>query len=278
MGFGTVNDSVNHKEDYSSGYYVGTVTSNTDTLGIARVQASVDGLFDPTQGPVPWIGSIKDSPYGFGTGSKGPYGVYGFPQVGSVVKVELQNGDEHKPLYTPLYTQANAHPWFNVPSRWGYVDPAGNSLQVDMSAGTWLWTHQSGDTISFDSSGDVVRVVKGNETATISGNQDSTIQGSVQDTISGALTFQVTGAVNINCSSFSLTASGNASYTAAVHQFNGAVIASSTISAGADITDNTAGGNSQTMANMRSIYNEHYHVYDDNGSEADTDPPTPQIP
>jgi hypothetical protein len=262
MPLNTINDTVNHKEDYGQGYYAGTVSANTDPLGIARVQASIPGLFDPTQGGVPFIGAIKDSPYGFGTGPKGPYGVYGYPQIGSTIMVELQNGDEHKPLYQTLYTQPNAHPWFNVASRWGWVDPSGNSLQVDMQANTWLWTHESGDTISFDGSGNVIKVVKGNDQSTISGN----------------LVFQVSGNANINCEAFNLTASGNASYTAALHQFNGPVIASSTISAGGDITDSTSLGNGQTMANMRTFYNEHYHVYDDDGHPNDTDPPTPQIP
>jgi hypothetical protein len=230
----------------------------------------VMGLFDPNSGEVPYIGPLKDSPYGFGTGAKGPYGVYGFPQIGSVIKVELQNGDQHKPLYTPLLTAPNAHPWFNVPSRWGYVDPAGNSLQVDMEAGSWVWTHQSGDTISYDGAGDVVNVVKGNLTDTVTGNQ--------QSTISGSLTFNVTGAANINCSTLNVHASGTATYTASSHVFNGPITASATISAAEDITDSTASGNGQTMADMRSIYNEHYHVYDDDGHPNDTDPPTPQIP
>lgn len=262
MPLNTVNDSVNHKEDYGQGYYAGTVSVNTDSLGIARVQATVPGLFDPAQGAVPWIGAIKDSPFGFGTGAKGPYGVYGFPQVGSTVMVELQNGDEHKPLYKTLYTQPSAHPWFNVPTRWGFVDPSGNSLQVDMSAGTWVWTHQSGDTISYDQAGNVVHVVKANETHNVAGN----------------LVFQVTGNANIDCASFNLNASGTASYTASAHQFNGPVTASTTISAGGDITDSTSTGNGQTMANMRTFYNEHYHVYDDSGSQSDTNTPTPQIP
>lgn len=262
MGFNTTNDSVNHTEDYSQNYYVGTVTANTDNLGIARVQAQVPDLFDSQQGEVPWIGPLKDSPFGFGTGPKGPYGVYGTPQVGSVIKVELQNGDEHKPLYTPLLTAPNASPWFAAPSRWGYVDPSGSMLQVDMSAGTWVWTHSSGDSLSYDGSGNVVKVVKGNQT----------------DTVSGNLTFQVTGNANINCSAFNLHASGNATYTAAVHQFNGPILASSTVSAGGDITDSTASGNGQTMGNMRTSFNIHRHFYDDNGNQNETDVPTPQVP
>lgn len=171
MGFGTINDSVNHTEDYSQGYYVGTVTTNTDSLGIARVQASVAGLYDVHAGEVPFIGAIKDSPFGFGTGAKGPYGWYGTPQVGSTLMVELQNGDEHKPLYRTMLTAPNAHPYFNVPNRWGFVDPAGNMLQVDMTSGLWTFTHQSGDQVQYDQAGDRVTIIKANDTTTVTDNE-----------------------------------------------------------------------------------------------------------
>jgi hypothetical protein len=249
MGFHSVNDVIQHAENYGQGYYVGTVTANNDTVGIGRIQASVAGLFDPEQGEVPYIGPLKDSPYGFGTGPKGPYGVYGMPQVGSTIKVELQNGDEHKGLYTTLITAQSAHHWFNTPSRWGYVDPQGNSLQVDMSAGTWTWTHQSGDSIAYDGSGDVVRVVKGSEADQITGNSTNTV--------GGGITFNVTGNATINCQEFNLSARGAANYSASVHNFTGPIDGSSTI------TDMTASGNTQTMANMRQIYDIHTHEYDD---------------
>ena len=71
----SVNDSMKHSEDYGDGYYVGIVTNNNDPLGIGRVQANVPGLYDTSKGPVPWIGPIKDSPYGFGVSSTGPFGV-----------------------------------------------------------------------------------------------------------------------------------------------------------------------------------------------------------
>jgi hypothetical protein len=262
MGFNTVNDAVNHKEDYGQGYYMGTVTVNTDPHGVGMVQAQVPGLYDSTAGAVPWIGAIKDSPFGFGTGAKGPYGVYGFPQVGSTVKVELQNGDEHKPLYSTLYTVPNAHPWFNVPTRWGYVDPSGNSLQVDMAANTWLWTHESGDTISFDGLGNVVKVVNGNDTSNVTGN----------------IVFQVTGNATINCEDFVVDASGTATYTATSHQFNGPIMASSTIAAEGNITDQVGTGNAQSMEDMRTYYNEHDHEYYDNGTLSTTSVPNQQIP
>lgn len=255
MGFNSTNDTLAHQENYGQGYYIGTVTANNDTIGIGRVQAHIDGLFDTDQGEVPFVGPMKDSPFGFGKGAKGPYGVYGMPQVGSTIKVELQNGDEHKGLYSTLITAQSAHPWFNIPARWGFVDPAGNSLQVDMTSGAWTWTHQSGDSIAYDGSGNVVRVVKGNDTDQITGNSTQTI--------SGGLTFNVTGNAAINCADFSVNASGNATYKANTHTFQGPIIGTATIAAAGSITDETSAGNTKTMADMRQIYDIHTHQYDD---------------
>ncbi len=192
-GFQTTNDSITKGEDYTVGYYVGTVTVNVDPLGIARVQAHVDELYDTQQGEVPFIGPIKESPFGFGTGAKGQYGWYGSPQVGSKIKVELQNGDEHNALYTPLYTVPDAHPWFNAPTRWGFVDPTGNSLQVDMSANTWTFTHSSGDQVSYDATGDRITLIQGNENLSVAKDRTSDIQGNDTLTVGKKLTIIVQG-------------------------------------------------------------------------------------
>jgi hypothetical protein len=261
MGFSSVNDTLSSQENYAQGYYLATVTANNDTVGIGRVQAKIPGLFDPDQGEVPYIGPTSFSPYGFGVGDKGPYGVYGTPQVGSDIRVELQKGDENKALYISQITAKSRHPWFNTPSRWGYVDPAGNSLQVDMQSGAWTWTHQSGDTIAYDGSGNVVRVVKGSET----------------DNVSGSITFNVTGDANINCSNFNMHANGTATYTASQHQFNGPIQGSSTIAAAGDITDLTGQGNTKTVGNMRTVYDSHDHNYTDDGNLMVTQKPNQQI-
>lgn len=269
MGFNSVNDSISHQENYGQGYYIGTVTANNDTIGIGRVQAHVDGLFDADQGEVPFVGPIKDSPFGFGKGAKGPYGVYGMPQVGSTIKVELQNGDEHKGLYSTLITAQSAHPWFNSPARWGFVDPAGNSLQIDMNTGAWTWTHQSGDSIAYDGSGNVVRVVKGSETDQITGNSTKTV--------GGGLTFNVTGNATINCNQFDLNASGSATYKASTHTFLGPITGNSTIAAAGDITDLTGSGNTKTVGNMRTVYDNHDHNYTDDGNPMVTFKPNQPI-
>ena len=221
------------------------------------MQANVPGLYNTATGPVPWIGPIKDSPYGFGKGAKGPYGVYGSPAVGSQIKVELQKGDDHNALYTPLATVPSANPAFASPQTWGYQDPSGNQQLVNMATGSWTWTHSSGDTINYDSAGDRVTVVKGNANETISGSLSLTVQGSA----------------NINVT-------GNATYTAAEHVFNGPVTMSKTLMVAQDITDNTGTGNAETMKSMRTSYDEHDHEVLDvqtGGSTITTTIPSPQV-
>jgi hypothetical protein len=136
-------------EDYAQGYYLGVVTNVNDPLDLMRIQCKVPGLYDPDLGDVPWCGPIKDSPFGFGSG----YGVYGYPQMGSTVLIELQGGDEHKPLYRTIPTAQDPNGNFSGPNQWGFQDPSGNILVVDMAAGTWKWQHSSGDYVTYDKTG-----------------------------------------------------------------------------------------------------------------------------
>jgi phage gp45-like len=172
--------------------------------------------------------------------------------------VELQKGDENNALYSPIPTAPSANPAFANPLTWGFQDPSGNILVVNMETGLWMWTHSSGDTISYDAAGDRVVVVKGNATENITGNLNITVQGNAS--------FDVTG---------------TATYTAAEHQFMGPVTMSETLMVASSITDMTGSGNTQTVMDIRTDYDEHYHmvmnVMPGTGT-IDTSLPTPQIP
>lgn len=263
MSFQSANDFVQASESYDQGYYMGVVTNNNDPLGIGRVQANVPGLYDTALGEVPWIGPLKDSPYGFGKSAKGPYGTYGAPPAGSPIKVELQGGDPHKPLYTNLYTQPVANPAFVSPNVWGYQDPDGNLMIYDMSTHTYKFVTAGGAVIVIDANGKRITQVNGDV-----------------ETSNGDWTVNVTGNATITASSnISVQAGGTATYTAAGHVFHGPITADSTISAAADITDSTGSGNSQTMHNMRTVYDIHTHDgTDSHGDGFTTLPPNQQIP
>jgi phage baseplate assembly protein gpV len=260
--FRTTNDFLQGAEKYDQGTYIGVVFANNDPLGIGRVQANVPGLYDTTLGAVPWIGPKKDSPFGYGTGTKGKYGVYGVPQVGSKIIVELQQGDEHKPLYSTFPTAQDANPTFASPTVWGYQDPDGNIMIYNMASHTYTFITAGGYQIQIDASGNRITTVA-NDTENASGNWTINVAGNAQINADG----------NVG-----LKAGGTATYQASSHSFIGPVTASATISAAGDITDDTASGNGQTMADMRTYYNEHYHTVEVEGNEEDTSVPIPQIP
>lgn len=286
-GFQTTNDSITKSEDYSVGYYVGTVTSNADSLGIARVQAQVNDLYDSQQGEVPFIGPIKDSPYGFGTSAKGPYGVYGTPPVGSVIKVELQNGDEHNALYTGLLTAPNANPRFKAATVWGYQDPDGNYMIYDLANHTYLFVTTTGASINIDANGKRITSVNGDvETSNgdwsvqVTGNASLQTSGNITASAQGNVNVDAQGSATVQGQTVSVIATGTATYTAAVHEFNGPIVASLTITAGGDITDSLNSGNTETMGNMRQKYNIHDHAVRNiqgGNDTAESDPPIPQM-
>jgi phage baseplate assembly protein gpV len=267
MSFHTVNDTVNFAHDYSSGYHTGTVVANDDPLGLGRIQVNVPGLYDSAKGEVPWVGPHdRQSPFGYGTSAEGPYGVYGVPPVGATVKVELQDGDVHKPLYSAYHTKKDANSKFMTASQWGYQDPDGNVMVYDLAAHTYLFTTRSGASIEIDGTGKRITAINGEQV---------TSHGNWSIGVTGNASIVATGSATVQGQSVNVTAQGTATYTAASHVFHGPITADSNISAAGDITDSTGTGNAETMASMRSIFNSHRHHYDDNGNDGVTDVPFP---
>jgi phage baseplate assembly protein gpV len=270
MGFQSANDTVAATEKYGEGYYLGTVTINVDPEGLHRVQANVPNLYDTTKGEVPWIGAHTSSPFGFGVGPNGAYGTYGSPYVGSNIKVELQNGDEHNGLYSPIQVAAAVNADFTDPNVWGFKDPDGNVVKYDMTNHTYTFTTKGGATINIDANGKRVTAVNG-DVETSNGDWQINVTGNAGISASGNAVVSANGNV-------SLSAGGTASYKAAAHNFMGGPVSSDNdISAAGNMTDLTASGNTKTVGNMRTIYDEHDHQYDDNGNESTTSVPNQQI-
>jgi len=174
------------------GYVVGFVTENNDPKGVARVKVKIPQVLDTDQGPVPWCLPSKKSPFGQGMG----YGVYGSPKIGSPVRITFQNGDPHYPVYEcDEYLATHANPKFQDPNTWGYKDPGGSELFVNMTTGAWEWTHQTGSLFKYDGQGNLtVHNVK-NETTQVDGNSQKTINGTLNFTVIGNATFDVQGSL-----------------------------------------------------------------------------------
>lgn len=249
MPFQPMNDHISSTEDYQSNKeYVGVVTNNADPMGLARVQASIPGLFDPQSGEVPWIGPKKQSPFGIGPG----FGTYGAPAIGSKITVMLQDGDENHPMYTGFVLAApDVDDVFKDPNVWGFKDPAGNTFKVDLVNKTWYLDLSTGYSFHADNAGNVAVTVPQN-----------------LDVSSG-------GKTTFHAASFAFVSSGAMDYTASQHNFHGPVVMDSTLQAAGSITDETASGNTKTIANLRQIYN--LHTHHENGEGSNTNVPNQQI-
>jgi len=145
--FDTTQNNLELLGGYEGRPMVGKVYNNADPLNQDRVQVGVPGLYDPTTGEVPWAGPVKISPFGIGSG----WGVYGAPAVGSDVLVFLQGGDSHYPMY--LSAGRGSHPEFMSGKTWGFVDPLGNKLRVNLETGDIQFVARARVTIDISPAG-----------------------------------------------------------------------------------------------------------------------------
>lgn len=200
------------------GYIIATVVDNVDPLGIGRIKVKIPNLFDPAQSAVPWIGAHKQSPFGFGPN----FGVYGSPQIDSRVRVKFQEGNAHYGLIeADEYDKSIANPKFKSPKTWGYKDPTGNELFVEMDTGAFEFTHSSGITIKYNSQGNANIHIINDKTETIDGNNTETTTGNSTNNVSGNLSITVTGSANINATgSLDISSSAAVNITAPVVNIN----------------------------------------------------------
>lgn len=212
MSLSSINDKMDEAtQDASEDHYIlATVVSNTDPDGINRIQVDAPGIFDSHNGEVPMIGSHTYSPFGIGP----TWGVYGSPYVGSVVKVKLQGGDTNQGQYeASAYPKSFANPKFASPMTYGYKDPKGNELFVNLETGAWEWTHFSGFKQAYDGSGNLTVTAPANMTENIQGALNITVHGATTLNAQGGLTANVTGDANV-------TASGNVNIRGATINLN----------------------------------------------------------
>lgn len=212
MSMNSANDRIDQAtaDAQDEGYKIGTVTENVDPLGLGRIQVNIPELFDSSKGEVPWVGPHKFSPFGIGPN----YGVYGSPYVGSEVRVKFQNGDPHYGLAEASeYSKANANPKFKDPQTWGFKDPSGNELFVNMESGAWEFTHSSGSSVKYDQTGDLATVVVANETKQVQGNVDEQVEGNENLTIQGSLNITVQGSATISAATTNIVGTGEVNIT-----------------------------------------------------------------
>lgn len=182
-GYGSLNEQTQDATDDYHNYVLGTCITNDDPEGLDRIKCTVPGLYVGEEAELPWIGPIKKSSFGVGP----EFGVYGSPQPKSHVLIQLQNGDPHYPVYVGCILLPDGKNAKFHKMAWGFKDPVGNELCVDMESGTTTFTHQSNIKIEF-----------ANGTFNIEAPQDTNItaKGNIKIKASGNVDIQAGGNVN----------------------------------------------------------------------------------
>lgn len=149
---------------------VGRVVANNDPSGCQRVRIRLPEVYDDVPDTaLPWA-IPKYMPLGVGQG--GGASAMCVPVVGSLLYVELQEGDPHFPVYVGAPSPAsvlNPKLKTNYPSRYGYFDPQGNGWYVDMKTNDAEWVHHSGTSFHVSPDGSVTQTIKGAWTVKVAG-------------------------------------------------------------------------------------------------------------
>lgn len=145
MPFSEINSRV-VKDTLKGKLLLAEVVDNNDPLHMDRIKVKIPELYEPELCEVPWCMPAKNPVFGQGK----TWGLYGVPAIGSTVIIELQDGDANFPVYRSFaQTKPNINLEFDTPNKWGFVDPSGNKLLVDMEIKTFTFTHSTGSILYF---------------------------------------------------------------------------------------------------------------------------------
>ena len=237
MGFDNLNSHMDLTGGYEGKFFLGKVVENVDPLNISRIKASVQGLYDPDSGDIPWAGPVKFSPFGCGPA----WGPYGSPEIGSDVLILLQDGDAHYPVYWSVQMFANAS--FPSGTSWGFQDPYGNFFRMDAAKTVKVET-ASGVKINIDGEGNVSINVPGNSKTTVGKDYKLNVTGDCAIGVEGDCKVTVGGACKVTAPTTELesevTVTGNTT-------MNGNLLLNGNFDSSGNMTNNgTNVGNSHT--------------------------------
>lgn len=158
--FGSLNDALKMREGYNTTYIMGKVVVNQDASDKDLIQVEAPGLYDTSLGEVPWVGSLKKSPFGI---SK-DWGVYGSPYPGSDVALELQDGNPNYAMYHSIQRYVSPKEFDKSGLVWGFKDPKGNLLVVDLETNEIKFEAAAGVVFNISASGELTVTSKGEAT------------------------------------------------------------------------------------------------------------------
>lgn len=183
--------------------YLATVLDNDDPKKIGRVRVRVNQLMPKDAIPdedCPWAVSRR----GLAWGGQLDLSTFAVPSKDTQVLVRFLGGDIYCPVYetAPVHTQTKVTAMeTNYPLRWGWKDPDGSSLVVDMKDHTLEYTHQSGmffkinddKTVNIFYPSDLTTNVMQDSTTEISRDEITTIGNNKTETILNDDVLSVTG-------------------------------------------------------------------------------------
>lgn len=232
MSFSKMNETVQDALQPINLFYIGTVVDNNDPLHLNRIRVSIPEIFDPTLCELPWCLPAKQSIFGQGKG----YGVYGVPAINSKVMILLQRNDPNYPVYISslmLHDSTGQSAGYDTPNKYGFVDPSGNKLFVDMEAGDWQFTHSSGASVHINKDNHISVFCKD---VSVTADNSAIVQ-----TKSASLTADT---LHVDCPTSTFTGDISCKNLAAQSGITGTTVkASSEVSAGSvSLTTHTHGG------------------------------------
>lgn len=163
MGLNKLNDELDASVSYAGREFIGRVVEVNDPEGLGRFKCTIPGIYELPD--LPWIGAIRYSPFGTGKDPQSgkTFGVYGTPAMGAAVTIKFQDGDVNYPIATGcVLTFGDKDSVFAAHTVWGFRDPSGNLLVVDMAANTMKFTHSTQTSFTIGADGKVT--VKAPET------------------------------------------------------------------------------------------------------------------
>jgi hypothetical protein len=228
------------QSNVAKAWHVGLVVDNDDTLRLQRIKVTIPNVF-PEKTPLtelPWVGPILKSSFG-ATATASTVSV---PVIGARVVIEFQGDDTNHGLYHGYITHPDHLTMMDAllladyPHAYGFFDPLGNVLSINLKTGNVTFKHnkknRSGHTtinidqegnINITASADLTATVagstsiatKGSTSVTTEGNTAVTTKGTTKVTSGGGTTIDTTGNTTISTSgSASITSGGATSVTA----------------------------------------------------------------
>ena len=195
MSFEPLGEHLDDTEDYDGTYLVGTVIDNKDPDGLERVKAIIPGVY-PTAADCVWIGPFKKSPFGQGKG----FGSFGVPAKGSRLLVELQHEDPHHPVYhgciLMMGDKTGALKEEFHEEAWGFSDPSGNKLVVDMRTQTLTFIHSTKVVIKIEEGTMTIQTPKDFNVIS-AGNVNMSVKGNLSAVVSGESTIHSDGVTHV---------------------------------------------------------------------------------